>query len=72
MFINVLAIWIFVMEPIKHTQQGTIDLLQQFSFTREVIMLFALTLFATIGLASIQSMSAQYYKDVFGFSAQDI
>lgn len=70
--LNVLAIVFLLEEPKKHVEKSTTDIFEKFSFSRDVIILFILTFWATIAFSSIQSMSGQYYKDVFWFTPREI
>jgi MFS transporter, DHA1 family, multidrug resistance protein len=70
--INILAVVFFLEEPKKHVEQEESDFFEKFSFSKYVIILFILTLGCSIAFASIQSMSPQYYKDVFWFTPREI
>lgn len=69
--INVLSIWIFLQEPKKHKQEPWVEL-QNFHFSRIVIILLFLSFGATLGFSAIQSMSTQFYTDRFAFSPREI
>ncbi len=69
--INVLSIWIILKEPIKHTEQLDIHLID-FHFSKTVIILLILSFWSTLGFSAIQSMSSQFYHDRFGFSPSQI
>ena len=71
-FLNVVSIIFFLQEPKKHIEKSTSDVFEKFSFSRDVIILFILTFWATVAFSSIQSMSGQYYKDVFAFTPREI
>ncbi len=72
LLINVLAIVFFLEEPKKHIEEEKADFFEKFSFSKDVIILFVLTLGSAIAFASIQSMSPQYYKDFFHFTPREI
>lgn len=71
-FLNVLAINFLLEEPKKHSSQDKVDFFEKFHFSKDVIVLFSLTFWATVAFSSIQGMSPQYYKDVFSFTPKEI
>lgn len=69
--INLILIISILKEPIKHIQEMHTDHVP-FHFSRLMIVLFILSFGGTLAFSAIQSWSSQYYKDVFGFNADQI
>lgn len=69
--INVFSIFVFLQEPQKHVHLTEIHL-NDFHFSRTIILLLTLSFGAILGFSAIQSMSSQFYTDRFHFSATQI
>lgn len=69
--LNVISIWIFLKEPVKHVHTEEIHLID-FHFSSTVIVLLVLSFGATLGFSAVQSMSGQFYSDKFHFSTTQI
>lgn len=69
--LNVLSIWVFLKEPVKHIHTEEIHL-ADFHFSRTVIVLLILSCGATLGFSAVQSMSGQFYADRFHFNITQI
>ena len=68
---NVISIFVFLQEPKKHIHTEEVDLID-FRFSKTIITLLILSFGMTLGFASIQSMSSQFYTDRFHFTATQI
>ena len=70
-FINLILILVVLKEPTKHIQEMHADH-TPFHFSRMMVILFILSFGGTLAFSSIQSGSSQYYRDVFGLTANQI
>jgi len=68
---NVISIFVFLQEPKKHIHTEEVHLVD-FHFSKMIIILLILSFGMTLGFASIQSMSSQFYTDRFDFTATEI
>lgn len=69
--VNVVLIYLFLAEPVKHIQVDDIQL-WDFHFSRMIIILLFLSFGATLAFSAIQAMSTQFYTDRFLFTTQQI
>ena len=69
--INLILILMVLREPAKHKIEMHTEHVP-FHFSRLMIILFILSFGGTLAFSAIQSGSSQFYKDVFGFSADQI
>lgn len=69
--INLILILTVLREPTKHTIEMHEDHVP-FHFSRLMIILFILSFGGTLAFSAVQSGSSQFYKDVYGFTADQI
>lgn len=69
--LNVLSIWVFLKEPVKHVLIEEAHL-TDFHFSRTVIVLLILSCGAILGFSAVQSMSSQFYSSRFHFTITQI
>lgn len=69
--VNLLLIIAFLPEPKKHVAVDGVEL-HLGKVTRLMATLFVLAFMTTVAFAPIQSISTQFYVDVFDFTAQQI
>ncbi len=69
--VNLILILVVLREPVRHEIEMHADHVP-FHFSRTMIILFILSFGGALAFSGIQTGSSQFYRDVFGFTANQI